>query len=141
MGLPVITPPTSARSRRRWAHVYLAAVGVLVASLLALVAVDWGGLEVGARVAFSGLAVLGGVMMYRLLRAGREATARRPGWRARYVDHVYFTYVSLWIGLAILPALRSDRPELLVPVAVAGVLGAGHLLIHAYTRRLGLVER
>ncbi|MGH3649519.1 MAG: hypothetical protein ACRDU9_02330 [Acidimicrobiia bacterium] len=60
------------------------------------------------------------------------------GWERRYVGHVYFTYVSLWVGFAIIPALRSGNPGLWIPVAVIGVLAAGTLLVHRYERRIGL---
>jgi hypothetical protein len=60
------------------------------------------------------------------------------GWERRYVNHVYFTYISLWVGFAIIPALRSPTPGLWIPVAVATVLATGRVLEHRYQRRIGI---
>lgn len=139
VGLAVFAPPhATVVGRRIWRIVYGLLLVVLVVSLLALIVRDWPGLETGARIAFSGLAVLGGVMVARIYLAHRMAASSEPGWERRYVSHVYFTYISLWVGFAIIPALRSGNPGLWVPVAVVSVLTAGTLLLHRYGRRIGL---
>lgn len=139
VGLAVFPPPEAGRGPARiWRITYGGLLVVLVVSLLALLVRDWAGLETGARIAFSGLAVLAGVMLTRIYLAHRLASSREPGWKRRYVSHVYFTYISLWVGFAIVPALRSPMPGLWVPVAVIGVLVAGTLLVHRYERRIGL---
>jgi hypothetical protein len=139
VGLSVFTPPESRGGRKRsWRIAYGVLLIILVVSLLALIATDWPGLETGSRLAFSGLAGLGGVMLGRIYLAHRLAGGSGRGWERRYVGHVYFTYVSLWVGFAIVPALRSGNPGLWIPVAVIGVLAAGTLLIHRYERRIGL---
>lgn len=93
---------------------------------------DWAGLESGARLAFTGLAVLAVVMLIRAYLAHRRVARGGRGWEGRYVNHVYFTYISLWVGLAIVPALRSPDPELWVPIAVAVVLSTGALLVRRF---------
>jgi hypothetical protein len=111
---------------------------VLTASLVALIVTDWPALATAARLAFTGLAGLAGVMLIRVWMAHRLADSRKPGWERRYVAHVYFALVSLWVGFAIIPALRSPAPGLSIPVAVAGVLSVGTVLIHRYERRIGI---
>ena len=139
VGLAVFAPNQSrGGGRRTWRIAYGALLLVLVASLLALIIRDWDGLGTGSRIAFSGLACLGGVMLARMYLAHRLASGDEPGWERRYVSHVYFTYISLWVGLAIIPALRTNNPGLWIPVAVVGVLAAGTLLIHRYERKIGL---
>ncbi|GAA5101888.1 hypothetical protein [Haloechinothrix salitolerans] len=116
--------------------VYLVCLGGLLASVVLLIAVDWPELAVGARVAFTGLAVLAAVMVFRMVRALAVATESPPGWQDRYVDHVYFTYVSLWAGFVVVPALNLPYPRIGVPLAVVAVLAIGHVLISRYKRRL-----
>lgn len=138
LGLGVFPLPQPVRKRILARVSYGAALAVLVGSLIVLVVTDWPGLETGARIAFSGLTGLGGLMIYRYFLANRLATSREPGWERRYVGHVYFTYVSLWVGFAIVPALRSPLPGLWIPVAVVAVLSLGAVLVHAYERRIGI---
>jgi hypothetical protein len=107
----------------------------LLVSLLALIVSDWPRLETLPRLAFCGLAVLAGVMVTRMYLAHRLVGGSDPGWELRYVRHVYLSYVSLWVGFAIVPALRSPNPGLWIPVAVVGVLAAGTLLVHRYERK------
>lgn len=137
-GLAVFSPPRSREDRLTFRLGYGTLLFVLVVSLLGLIIVDWADLELGARLAFSGLTVLGLVMVARFILAHRLALSDTPDSDRRYVKHIYFTYVSLWVGFAILPALRSDSPGLWIPVAVIGVLGLGSFLIRRYERTLGV---
>jgi cobalamin synthase len=139
VGLAVFQPPKANEGPSRYFRIgYGGLLVILLVSLLALIVSDWSGLETGARLAFSGLAVLAGVMLARIYLAHQLAANRMPGWERRYVGHVYFTYISLWVGFAIVPALRSPNPGLWIPVAVLTVLAAGSALIHRYERRIGL---
>jgi hypothetical protein len=139
VGLAVFPPPNTKGGRQHWWRIiYAGLLVVLTVSLLALIATDWTGLETGSRLAFTGLAILAGVMLTRIYLAHRLVSSRDPGWERPYVSHVYFTYVSLWVGFAIIPALRSPAPGLWIPIAVIGVLAAGRTLVHAYERRIGL---
>lgn len=137
-GLAVFSPPATKGGRPRvWRMIYGGLLLVLFASLLALIVTDWTGLETGSNLVFSGLAILAVVMLIRIYLAHRLASGRELGWQRRYVNHVYFTYISLWVGFAIVPALHSPTPGLWIPVAVVGVLTAGTLLVHRYQRRIG----
>jgi hypothetical protein len=101
-----------------------------------LVAMDWGDLDAGARIAFAGLSGLGAVMGYRIVRARQAALTRPERWQDRYIGHVYFTYISLWEGFVILPALNLPLPQLSVPAVALGVLLIGHTLISRYKSRV-----
>lgn len=135
VGIAVFAPPATRNTRRSWRIAYGALLAVLAGSLLALIVFDWAGLDATARIAFSGLLALAIVMLYRLFLADRLVGSAQPDWRRRYVGHVYFTYVSLWVGFAIVPALRSGNPGLWIPVAVAAVLTTGTLLVRHYESR------
>lgn len=138
VGLAVFRPPIPADRRLWWRIAYGGLLVVMVVSLVALIAVDWPELPIGARMAFSGLAILGVVILARMAMAYRLVLSREPGWQRRYVGHVYFTYVSLWVGFAIVPALRSPDPILWIPVSVIGVLTVGWFLLHRYESAIGL---
>lgn len=124
------------RNQDRIRRLYLPCIAVLLVTLAVLIALDWVDLDAGARVAFLALAGLAAVMLYRLVLAGREARARAAGWQRRYVQHVYFTYVSLWIGFLVLPALNLPLPQVTVPLAAAAVLVIGSILVKRYKRSL-----
>jgi hypothetical protein len=135
-GLASFAPPRDAdgRSWVRWA--YLALLAVMFVTLIALVAVDWEGLDTAARIAFAALTGLAAVMMLRIVLAVRVASSREPGWEGRYIGHVYFTYISLWMGFVILPALNLPMPQVTVPVIAVGVLLIGQTLVGRYKRRV-----
>jgi uncharacterized protein YacL len=134
-GIPALSPRPS--TVMRWLrHVYTACVAVLVAGLVILLIYDWPDLDTAPRVAFAGLTLLAGVIVYRLWRSYVEDARRREGWQTRYVDHVYFTYVSMWIGLFVVPLLGRPLPHITIPVMIVVVLVIGHVLLTAYKRRL-----
>ncbi|MGH3649518.1 MAG: hypothetical protein ACRDU9_02325 [Acidimicrobiia bacterium] len=67
VGIAVFTPPETRGGRKlSWRMAYGVLLIILVMSLLALIVTDWSGLETGSRLAFSGLAGLGGVMLGRM---------------------------------------------------------------------------
>jgi hypothetical protein len=135
-GLAALSPPLPTDNRRWVRRLYLLCIVILLASMLVLVMVDWNDLDVASRIAFGALIALGAVMGYRLGRAYQVASAQESKWRERYVDHVYFTYISLWEGFVILPALNLPLPQLSVPVVAIGVLLIGHALIGRYKMRI-----
>jgi hypothetical protein len=75
-------------------------------------------------------------MGYRIVRARQEALTRGVDWQDRYIGHVYFTYISLWEGFVILPALNLPLPQISVPAVAIGVLLIGHALIGRYKSRV-----
>lgn len=127
--------PVASRSLRWLRGLYPLCLATLLASMAVLIGIDWAGLETGARVAFSGLAALGVVMAYRMTRALQESRSRRRGWEGRYVAHVYFTYIAVWVGFLVLPALNLPLPQVSVPFVVLVVLGSGHVAVTRYRRR------
>lgn len=138
-GLWSLAPPQPGQRARRWVRrAYQLCIAVLVVSLLVLVAVDWPGLDTGARVAFAGLTGLGVFMLYRLVSAEQTARRRPAGWQRRYLGHLYFTYVALWIGFLVIPALNLPLPMVGVPLTVVAVLLIGGLLRKRYERRLAI---
>lgn len=139
VGLAVFPPPEAKGGRKRFLRLaYGGLLVVLTVSLIVLIITDWPDLEIGARLAFTGLAGLAGVMLTRIWLAHRLVGSGKPGWKRSYVGHIYFTYVSLWVGFAIIPALRSTAPGLWIPVVVATVLVTGSALVHRFERRIGL---
>jgi hypothetical protein len=135
-GLGALTPPRPLDNRRWLRRLYAVSITILVTSMVALVAVDWTDLDVVGRVAFGALIGLGAVMVYRLARAYREASTQNGGWQERYIDHVHFTYISLWVGFVVLPALNLPVPQVSVPLVAVGVLLTGHALLTRYRKRL-----
>lgn len=97
-GVAALTPPALIDDRLWTRRIYLTCVAVLLASMVVLVTIDWDDLDPGGRIAFVALIGLGVTMLYRLARAHREAAQQGGRWRERYVEHVYFTYISLWEG-------------------------------------------
>lgn len=135
-GLLALSPPRPTDRRRGWRLAYPVCIAMLIAGLGALLLYDWSELDTPARMAFTGLVGLAAVMAFRLWRANREASSRRDGWPKRYVNHVYFTYIALWIGLLIVPAINSPFPLAAVPLVVVVALSVGHVLVTRYKRRL-----
>jgi hypothetical protein len=135
-GIPSFALPRGGdgRSWVRW--VYLACIAIMFVTLIALVVLDWEGLDTTARVAFTALTGLAAVMMLRIVLAARVGSSREPGWEGRYIGHVYFTYISLWMGFVILPALNLPMPQVTVPVIAAAVLLTGQTLVGRYKRRV-----
>lgn len=118
----------------RWA--YQSSLVVLVVAVAGAVAAHWAELDAGGRAVFGGLIVLGAVIVARGQLALRTLRQRRAGWQQRYLDHVYFTYVSLWQGFVIVAVLDTDLPVWLVPVVAVGILVAGAALLGWYKRRV-----
>ncbi len=135
-GLVSLAPPSSPTTRRWWRGLYLLCIAILLVTLIALIGIDWDTLDGSAMIAFPALAVLAVVMAARVVRANQVAASQPPNWRKRYIDHVYFSYISLWEGFIILPALNLPLPQVTVPIIAVGVLLVGHVLITRYKRAL-----
>jgi uncharacterized membrane protein YhaH (DUF805 family) len=132
-----LLPPPASPAHRRWVRrAYWLCLLALLGSVVVLIVVDWPELAGAARVAFLALVGLAVAMLVRLGLAERSLHARPAGWQARYLGHVYFTYISLWVGVVIVPALRTPLPQLFTPLAVVAVLVTGHLLLARYRSRM-----
>ena len=135
-GLRSLSPPRPEDGKSWLRYLYLLCIAVLLASLVGLIAMDWGDLDTGSRVAFVGLGALGAVMAFRLILARHEARTRGANWSRRYIGHIYFTYISLWVGFLILPTLNLPVPQVLAPLVVIAVLLIGHALVSRYQKRI-----
>jgi hypothetical protein len=115
---------------------YLGSLVGLLVFMVAAIAAHWSELDTATQLIYSGLVVLGLVMLARALR-GRSRLARRSsGWRAGYLDDVGFTLISLFDGFVIVGAIDLNVPGWLVAViAVAGVVG-GVLAMRQVKKRL-----
>lgn len=135
-GLQAIPPPRTGDGRTWWRRIYALCVAVLLGGLTVLLVYDWADLEPTGRLAFTGLAGLGAVIAIRLLLARRAARTGAIGWQRRYVDHLVFTYISLWVGFLVVPAINTAWPQVAIPVVVVAVVIAGSVLASRYKRRV-----
>lgn len=135
-GLAAIAPPRPADDRAWLRSLYLICLTVVLVTLVVLVAADWNSLDAGARSAFGGLTGLAAVMVHRLTRAYEVSGTQGAGWREQYIGHISFTYVALWEGFVILPALRLPYPQLTVPLVAIAVLIVASTLIERYKARV-----
>jgi hypothetical protein len=115
---------------------YVTSLTVLLVTLVVVLAADWNSIDLTTRALFGGLAVVAAAMLYRITRAYEVAGTQGEGWQEQYIRHVAFTYVALWEGFLILPALRLPYPHLTVPLIVIAVLLIGGTLIDRYKARV-----
>lgn len=120
-------------------RLYLGALWLMVLALLAVVALDWGGLDLPSRALYAALSALALYTGWRGWRALRQLRGRAGGWRGRYVDDVGFTLITLFDGFVIILALDAGAP--LWAIVLVGVLGVlvGRLVVERTKR--GMVER
>ena len=109
---------------------------ILVVFLYATLAVDWASLAITQRVAFSVLAGLAAFILIRLYLAFRESRQRPANWQTSYINHIYFTYISLWEGFFIVGLIDLGAPGWLVASVAAGVLVVGGYLSNRYKRHI-----
>lgn len=134
LGLFAFHPPLTPRFRLVLRRAYAAALIVLAVFLLAIVAVDWSGLAATPRIVFSVLIGLAAVILVRLFLALRLAGRRPEGWEILYVNHVYFTYISLWEGFFIVGLIDLGSPGWVVGAVAVAVLVVGGVLLNRYKR-------
>jgi hypothetical protein len=120
----------------RLVRVHLAAVLVMAAALVPAVLVDWRATPVGARVAFSALAVLAAVVAVRAALAVRGRPQVTGGPSAAYLGHVGFALIALADGFAVVAAIRAGLPAYAVGALALAVVAAGHVGIGVLQRRL-----
>lgn len=134
VGLFAFHPPETPQFRPVLRGLYAAALVVLAVFLVAIVAVDWASLGATPRIIFSVLIGLAAVILVRLFLAFRLARRQPDGWQIPYVNHVYFTYVSLWEGFFIVGLIDLGAPGWLVGAVAVGVLIVGGVLLNRYKR-------
>ena len=136
LGAFAMRPPDTTKSRLPIRLAYAAAVVILVVFLYATLAVDWGRLALTQRVAFGVLAGLAAFILIRLYLAYRDSRQRPANWQTSYINHIYFTYISLWEGFFIVGLIDLGAPGWLVASVAVGVLVVGGYLSNRYKRKV-----
>lgn len=139
-GFAAIAPPRADDGRGWLRALYVTSLTVVLVSVVMLLGADWNRLDPAMRAAFSGLTAVAVIMVYRITRAFEVAGTRDEGWQEQYIGHVAFTYLALWEGFVILPALRLIYPHLTVPLIAIIVLLLGSTLIDRYKARVLVVR-
>jgi hypothetical protein len=94
-GAFVLCPPEPGHYRLALRRGYAAAIAVLVVFLVDLVVLDWTRIDAVQHIVFAGLIGLAGVIAVRVYLAFRMARNQPDGWQQAYMNHMYFTYISL----------------------------------------------
>jgi len=140
IGLFVLRPPAAGDKRAALRWLYAASLVVLVAAVAAAITAGWPQFDTATRIVFVGLCGLGAFMLLRIYLGFRLAGQRSGSWQGPYMNHVYFTYISLWEGFVIIAILDSGLPRWLVPVGIpvsmVAILLIGGFAINRYQRRV-----
>jgi hypothetical protein len=120
----------------RFLGVYRGAMAVMALALVPAVLVDWSTTDPTARIVFTGLLGLAGVMVLRAELAGRRRPARTGGPTGAYLEHIGFTLIALADGFAVVAAIRAGAPGWAVGVMAVGVVAVGHGTLQIAKRRL-----
>ena len=134
VGLFAFHPPETPDFRLAIRRTYAAAIGVLAIFLVVIVALDWPSLGTTQRVIFSVLIGLAAVIVARLYLAFQLVRRQSTGWQTPYINHIYFTYISLWEGFFIVSLIDLGAPGWLVGAVAVGVLVVGGVLVSRYKR-------
>ncbi len=137
IGAFAIRPPLAQDSRLLLRRAYATALVVLLVFLTATVFVDWPRLQVMQQVIYTGLIGLAVYMVIRAFLSFRVAQQQVGGWETKYMNHIYFTYISLWEGLVIVGLFDLGAPALLIGAVAVGVVILGAVLFNSYKARLG----
>jgi hypothetical protein len=132
---PLSFHPPQGRWFRPWLRrIYAVAIGLLALFLVGIVALDWSTLGATERIVFSALIGLAVVIVSRVVLAFRLAREQPDGWQRPYMNHIYFSYVSLWEGFFIVGLLDLGAPSWLVGAVALGVLVVGGIAFNIYKR-------
>jgi hypothetical protein len=135
-GLLALVAGWLALRRPSYLDIYFWSLVACIVFVVAVVAVDWGGLEAASRVLFAALSALGALMVWRGARARRIAATSRPQPSARELDHLGFTLVALLDAFVVIGALDLGAPGWLVGVVAIAVAAIGHAWITRLKRGL-----
>lgn len=128
-GLIAFAAGCLAMQRRKHFTVYLwSLVGMLVFLVAALVA-DWPDLDALSRVLFSTLTALGGYMVWRAVQARRLLPSQSDAELTRFIHHVGFTLISLFVGFVVIAVLDLGAPGWLAALVGAGSVAVGRSAI------------
>jgi hypothetical protein len=135
IGAFAIRPPLVHQSRLWLRRAYATALIVLLVFLTGTIAIDWTGLQVMQQVIYVVLIGLAVFMVIRALLAFQVARQQAAGWETEYMDHIYFTYISLWEGFFIVGLIDLGAPAWLTAAVAMAVLILGAVLLRNYSRR------
>jgi hypothetical protein len=136
LGAFVLRPPEPGHYRLALRRGYTAAIAVLVAFLTGTVLLDWTRIDAVQHIVHAGLIGLAAVIAGRVYLAFRVARNQPDRWQASYMNHIYFTYISLWEGFFIVGLLDLKAPAWLVGVVAVGVVLLGALGFNNYKRQV-----
>ena len=136
VGLLALRLPQPNDSRQWFPRIYAGTLVSLAVFLIATVAIDWSGISGTQRVIYAVLIGLAAVMVTRIFLGVRLAVTRPAGWQQKYLNHVYFTYISLWAGFFIVGLIDLGAPGWLVAAVAIGVVVVGAATFNNYKRRV-----
>lgn len=131
-----LRPPQTKHFRLALRRSYSAAILVLAVFLAGTVLVDWSGLDGTQRIVFTLLVGLAALIVARVFLAFRVAQQQPQGWPTTYMNHIYFSYISLWEGFFIVGLLDLGAPVWLVAVVAMAVLILGAIFLNIYKRHI-----
>lgn len=124
--------------RRGWLFgLYLGSLVGMEVFLVGAIAVEWSANDPATRALFAALAALGGVVVWRGLRARlARPPADADGPSARYFESVGFTLVALADAFVVIAVLNAGAPGWAVAATGIGIAIAGHFVLRHARRRL-----
>lgn len=115
--------------RRRHFTLYVWSLIAMFTFLVAAFAIDWPSLNVPSRALFSALTALAAYMLWRAVQAGRLLPVQDTAARVRFIDHVGFTLIALFVGFVAIAALDLGSPGWLVGVVGVVSVAVGRATI------------
>jgi hypothetical protein len=134
LGVFAFRLPETKGFRPRLLRAYAATLVSLGVFLAATVALDWTGIGVMQQVIYAVLVALAAVIVTRIFLGLRAAAVRPARWQEKYLNHVYFTYISLWEGFFIVGLIDLGAPGWLVAAVALVVLVVGAAVFNRYKR-------
>ncbi len=136
IGAFALRPPVGVESRLLLRRAYTTALVVLLVFLTGTVAIDWTNLQGMQQVIYVVLIGLAAFMVTRAFLSFWVAQRQAVGWEMKYMNHIYFTYISLWEGLFIVGLFELGAPAWIIAAVAVGVLIVGAVLFNNYRRRM-----
>lgn len=110
--------------RRTHFAVYFWLLVGMVVFLVAALTLDWPNLDALSRILFSILTALGGYMVWRAVQASRLLPLQGNAEQTRFIHHVGFTLISLFVGFVVIAVLDLGAPGWL-----AALVGGGSVVV------------
>jgi hypothetical protein len=132
LGVFAFRLPRTKDFRPGFARAYAATLVSLAVLLTATVALDWARISTIQQVIYAVLVGLAAVIVTRIFLGLRTAAGRTGRWQEKYLNHVYFTYISLWEGFFIVGLIDLGAPGWLVGAVAVGVVVLGAAVFNRY---------